>query len=82
MNIRRIYEYLVQVVHPFMAEKDECLYNALVLKQVEQTDAYLLEVRDRPDRVGLCFGQLTVLEIKSGCKAAHHDPQTERRNGL
>lgn len=46
MNLWRIYEYLVQVVHPFMVEKDECLYNGLVLKQSEQTDEYLLEVRD------------------------------------
>lgn len=46
MNIWRIYEYLVQVVHPFMADKGDCLYNALVRKQSEQSDEYLLEVRD------------------------------------
>lgn len=30
----------------------------------------------RPDRVGECFGRLTVAEIKSAAKAAHHTVQT------
>ena len=46
MNLWRIYEYLVQVVHPFVVEKDDCLYNGLVRTMAEQSDAYLLEVRD------------------------------------
>ena len=46
MNLWHIYEYLVHVVNPFMVEKGECLYNALVRTIAEKSEDYLLSVRD------------------------------------
>lgn len=46
MNLWHIYEFLAQIVHPYMAERDQCLYNALAVKIADADDDYLLGVRD------------------------------------
>lgn len=51
MNIWHVYDYLVHVVHKYMMDNEQCLYNALVLTLPNQSTETLLSIRDSMDSI-------------------------------
>lgn len=46
MNLWHGFDFLANIIAPWMRHNDQCLYNALVIKLRRQPTDYLLRVRD------------------------------------